>query len=713
MRPTNFLASALTLALTLLGNAGCGVLASPPAGPAPERAAVQLTEPEITAIAHLLRFEDHRSYDAEAFAGIVDGAGEEVRRRAATAAGRIGDAAAVPYLVHVLETDPSPAVRADAAFALGLLGDSSAEVVAALEAAVPEGWAPAEQAEAAIAVEVLAALGRIGGDRTRDLVHHALQSTRAPETSAQRKVAAEALLTVWKFGDGPGNVEAAAPFLDARDAGLRWRAAYALMRGLDPTALHHLLAHASDDDHRVRAYTARALSAAAADSAGVTEAALGHLFRAVRDPHPHVRVNAVRSLGGYGERAVVAIRDLLQDDDPGVAVAAAAALGEIGAPALAPLTAALADSTIPLPVRGALLEQAARISPDDALPVAERWAQGDPARRYMAARAAAVLPAAATLRLTRALVDDVDPRVAVAALTAAGSGDDAPGSDRATARRALLGALESDDVVRRAAAAQLLIDLVEPADADALLTAFRRSRADMDGDPARRGPARDAAVSTLGALDELADLGGSVSGVRTALADLFDDDPPSDRWVRRAAADLGRRWGTAPAPVAAEDLAFYQHIVRLYVARPLAGAVRPRAVIETPHGPITLELAAEEAPLTVHNFVTLARDGFFDRGVWHRVISNFVLQDGAPGGYGSGGPGWTIRDEINRLRYDRGVLGMALSGPDTGGSQWFITHSPQPHLDGGYTVFGRVVRGMDAADAVLQGDRIPSIRVLP
>jgi cyclophilin family peptidyl-prolyl cis-trans isomerase len=152
--------------------------------------------------------------------------------------------------------------------------------------------------------------------------------------------------------------------------------------------------------------------------------------------------------------------------------------------------------------------------------------------------------------------------------------------------------------------------------------------------------------------------------------------------------------------------------VRRYVAPILAGSPRPRVRIETGQGPITLELLADAAPLTVHNFLTLARDGFFDDGVWHRVVPNFVLQDGAPGGYPDGGPGWAIRDEINRYRYHRGVLGMALSGPDTGGSQWFITHSPQPHLDGTYTVFGRVVDGMDTADAVLQGEFIPAIRVV-
>jgi peptidyl-prolyl cis-trans isomerase B (cyclophilin B) len=136
-------------------------------------------------------------------------------------------------------------------------------------------------------------------------------------------------------------------------------------------------------------------------------------------------------------------------------------------------------------------------------------------------------------------------------------------------------------------------------------------------------------------------------------------------------------------------------------------------VIATRRGEIRVELLSEEAPLTVHNFMSLAAAGFYDGGVWHRVVPDFVIQDGAPMGDPSGGPGWTIRDEINRTRYDRGILGMALAGPDTGGSQWFITLSPQPHLDGGYTVFGRVIAGAAVMDQVVQGEPVESVGIRP
>jgi peptidyl-prolyl cis-trans isomerase B (cyclophilin B) len=136
------------------------------------------------------------------------------------------------------------------------------------------------------------------------------------------------------------------------------------------------------------------------------------------------------------------------------------------------------------------------------------------------------------------------------------------------------------------------------------------------------------------------------------------------------------------------------------------------ARIVTSRGTLSLRLYPDDAPLTVHNFARLARQGYFDDKVWHRVVPDFVVQDGCPRGDGWGGPGYTIRCEINSLRYGAGALGMALSGKDTGGSQYFITHSPQPHLDGGYTVFGRLRDGWDVLQRLVPGDRIVSVRVI-
>jgi cyclophilin family peptidyl-prolyl cis-trans isomerase len=137
------------------------------------------------------------------------------------------------------------------------------------------------------------------------------------------------------------------------------------------------------------------------------------------------------------------------------------------------------------------------------------------------------------------------------------------------------------------------------------------------------------------------------------------------------------------------------------------------AEIATERGAFRMDLLAEDAPLTVESFRALAAKHFFDGMVIHRVVPDFVVQTGDPRGDGSGGPLFSIRDEINPARYTRGAVGMALSGADTGGSQWFVALSPQPHLDGGYTVFGRVLEGWDVLDRIEQDDRLVSVRVTP
>lgn len=138
-----------------------------------------------------------------------------------------------------------------------------------------------------------------------------------------------------------------------------------------------------------------------------------------------------------------------------------------------------------------------------------------------------------------------------------------------------------------------------------------------------------------------------------------------------------------------------------------------KAVFTTQKGTFTIVFNPEEAPLTVDNFVNLARRGYFNGAEVHRVVANFVMQDGDPTGTGSGGPGLSIRCEVNMLEYERGSVGMALSGKDTGGSQWFVTHSPQPHLDGGYTVFGHVNEtDMKVVDSIVRGDKILSVKII-
>jgi cyclophilin family peptidyl-prolyl cis-trans isomerase len=189
-------------------------------------------------------------------------------------------------------------------------------------------------------------------------------------------------------------------------------------------------------------------------------------------------------------------------------------------------------------------------------------------------------------------------------------------------------------------------------------------------------------------------LGDKDWAVRLRAAELLKGlDPSSDAFT-----------AIRPAPSLQPGIGYDRGVL-------ISPPVSTHVYIDTDKGTIEIELAVLDAPLTCETFVTLARKGFYDGLTFHRVVPDFVVQTGDPRGDGEGGPGFTIRDELNQRPYLRGIVGMALDWRDTGGSQFFITHSPQPSLDGRYTVFGRVVSGMEVVDRLAQWDIIKRIRV--
>ena len=135
------------------------------------------------------------------------------------------------------------------------------------------------------------------------------------------------------------------------------------------------------------------------------------------------------------------------------------------------------------------------------------------------------------------------------------------------------------------------------------------------------------------------------------------------------------------------------------------------ATIETDKGDITIDLFVKDAPKTVNNFVFLAREGFYDGVTFHRVIAGFMAQAGDPTGTGTGGPGYKFEDEFSNRAHSTGALSMANAGPNTNGSQFFITYSPQPHLDNRHSVFGKMTSDMSILESITQGDVIKTIKI--
>jgi len=211
----------------------------------------------------------------------------------------------------------------------------------------------------------------------------------------------------------------------------------------------------------------------------------------------------------------------------------------------------------------------------------------------------------------------------------------------------------------------------------------------------------EAALSIVGALEAL-----KSPDAATVLSEMLSH---ANAELRTKAAKAMKTLGATlpspmPRPVAAPNP------IDAHDAARLAG-LHPTATLRTSRGVVKMELLAAEAPGTVRNFIAIAKARRYRGVVFHRVVPNFVVQGGDPRGDGFGGPGWSIRCEYDPLHYDRGTVGMALAGKDTGGSQFFFTHSPQPHLDGRYTIFGRVTEGMEVVDVLQPFDVIEDVAI--
>jgi cyclophilin family peptidyl-prolyl cis-trans isomerase/HEAT repeat protein len=645
-------------------------------------AQVPADETTVGVLAALLAASDARRFDAAPIREALSHPNPSVRRQGALAAGRIGDAAGVDLLLPALN-DSSQYVQAAAAFALGLLKDARA--IPALMLSVREGQ-----------VEAVTAIARTGGDEGARALSEII-ATGSPDASSP--VIDQALLEAWRLGSR-APVSQLVRFAEASAAATRWRALYSLARLRAATAAPLLIRALADRDPQTRAVAARGITRALLDSARINpRGAVDALRPLLDDPDAQIRVNALRALASLRDSVVAGVvAPLVADRDIGVAVQAETTLGVIGgAVALEALRARLTNSVFAIR-RQAVIALAQADSAGGA--AAATALTGDADWRWRRVAAEAFGAARARDRLEAQLADP-DGRVVAEALQALQRIVPATPSDTALLRRAR-GLLTHADPAVRSVAADLVGRDPNVDDVDLLVAAYHRAEGDPFND------ARLSAVAALGAIAK-----SSSSGrLRVATRFIATVPRPDDYLVRRLAADTlpdtRDAWGPVAPIVTGRSTADYRDIARRWLW-PAMGGTNPHVIVETDRGTLDIELLAAEAPITVAAFIGLVERRYFDGTRWHRVVPNFVVQDGDPRGDGWGGPGFVLRDELNPIRYETGRVGMALSGPDTGGSQYFITHSAQPHLDGTYTIFGRVVSGAVVLNAIGQGDRIRSI----
>jgi cyclophilin family peptidyl-prolyl cis-trans isomerase/HEAT repeat protein len=647
--------------------------------PRPVADTPDLAVPDLDVRALLVLLVDRQQYEPLAVQKALQG-GPELREELADALGRIPDRQARSPLVGLL-LDDVPAVRRAAAFGLGELEDPEAKAPLLAAARDPD------RETGVLAVEAL-------GKLKVPVVEVAESLLPLPEEERWARL----LPPLFRFHE-EHSVQLAEHGLAVSDRELHARAAYALARDPFPQAVPLLRPLLADPDPRVRAWAARGLGivGSAEDVAALRplldDPELGPVVEALRSAKKLIDAKKGPAPADWAPRLAA----LITDPRPGVRVTALEAAGAW--PLGGPDTGALAE---------AVVQRAAA-------------ARGRESGVALIALAAGKHPRASELVQVAAAGQDVDVRARAA--EAAGllqasdllirlSADPAPAVKTAAAA-ARLALAETAADKGASVAGQLLADPDEGVrgvvfdwlgthpvlSGEALAKAFGTAIA---------GRNDELAVEALGALTARAK---AAPVEKDALVNLLGRATTSRNYVlrREAGAKLTELGRQAPplAPLETDrNLDDYKDIVRR--------TRRPRTVeLRTSKGSIRIRLACPQAPLTCLNFLQLAGQGYFNGLTFHRVVPNFVIQGGDPRGDGSGGPGYDIRDEINRLRYVRGAVGMALSGPDTGGSQFFLALTELPHLDGGYTIFGQVTAGDAVLEQIEGGDRIESVAEIP
>jgi cyclophilin family peptidyl-prolyl cis-trans isomerase/HEAT repeat protein len=639
----------------------------------------------------VLAAEDARDFQPDLFRRALVAPDSLVRRTAVLGAGRIGDLRATELVVPLL-SDPDTTVRVAAAFALGLLRDT-----AAIQPLV-ERLTGLPAVDAPTAAEAVTALAKIGGPASGEFFAGVLGSkvvlSQDDPTPAFQRVLAES----WRHGaDAP--VTGLLPFMDDTAAGSRLRAVYSLGRLHAPEAANRLLLVLRDQEAYIRSLAARALTRGYVESAKLAPSTVAKLLlRATDDPSAQVRVAALRSLETYKDSMLTPkLVPMLDDALAGVPVQAAEALGELGGAEAAKGLARAALGKGGFALRRTALVALAHVDRTAFEQAAARWrASADWSDRAAAAEGSAV----AGPGQSRGFLADRDGRVVAAGLQTWSDRVEGPDASLLAAARPLLA---HRDAAVRSVAADVVARAADPGDLPALVRMYQATG--RDSFP-------EAALSALNAILAIR-RSGPAAEARVDREFLQGSARPGDylirRWAEEKWPEAAARWGPSRPIATGRSLQDYRDLVRRYLVAPDSVA-RPHVLIDTEgRGPIEIELLGPDAPLTVDNFLRLVDRRFFDRNRWHRVVPTFVVQDGDPRGDGFGSPGGAIRDEINPNRYEAPVLGMALSGPDTGMSQWFINLSAQPHLDGTYTVFGKVVNGTVTLPRISQGDVIRTI----
>ncbi len=668
---------------------------------------------ELSDMAMVLKLEDTRATAAEIGRFVDPGHDAEVRRRALVALGASGDAAACDLLL--VYADHADEALASAALAglgrlwfpkTGATKDESPDdrAIDLLVSMMSDSYrfraAKGAERLRAVAARSLARIGN--AEQTAALIPMMRRASVSGADGAfieQSKAALEGL-----FRAKPAGARVAAEeSLAHADPGVRLHAALALGRIGDRAALPALEKVLSDGDRAVRVEAARAIGRLGGPSSPTLPA--GMLYS-------EDGVEIAGGLSAYGksnagvpiDRATQLLQTAVENADATpVHLAVLDALGRRSDPPAVDLLAAQIKRGGVFRLRAIRALGMAQAADELLALPADVWSLDHlTASEYVMALAACEV-GPTTKKLSDLLDDPVRPRILsadergfVALVHAASIARAKTFEDR------LRDYLTDERELVRAVAADAAAKNANSADLEALVASLRMSREPKSS---------DAAVATIDALAEVAKKLEGADFARKRIADEIEPFVTDPRALVRAhAAALvrqisGRRIDTAfhhvASPLTDDD---YERI-----ARKLGGTTK--LSVKTARGAFAIECPNAAAPITTYRIARLADRGYYRDQIVHRVEPNFVAQSGDPLGSGWGGTGEAIRDEFGRLPFAEMTVGLATAGPDTGESQWFVTHTATPHLDGAYTAFGRVTSGGETVLKLVPGDRVSEITV--
>ena len=622
----------------------------------------------------ILLAEDGRTAGAPVFARATTSHDPAIRARAAVALGRILAPEGIDPL-RTLAKDADSSVRRAAIFAMGQYGfdaDGAAGREAELLASLQPALEDPDEILRAVAIE---AVGKLALEKAPAIVIPALKD----KSSMVRGMAAVASFRwrhVIRLRQPDVKPEVPETLLKALveaasdpDPGVRWRATWALGRFGDPRPVAALFAkNITKDSHPwTRLYALVLLTRAKLKEYAPAAA------EAQKDPVSLVRQAAVRALEAL-EQPGLLDKSLVSDPSHHVREAYADALAADG-----PELEALSSDASPT-VRAAALLARVRMRREGAMPDLEAAVEGgDPVLRVAAFKGLEDLKTERALELILQARGNADEDVRAAALVPLAKLQD----EKSFA--SILEGLKAKGLAERGTAIESLGSRTDPGMIAAAIECYRNS---LDREWVEM---RESIVDALAARPP--------DATTPFLLDVVRTDPAPSVRKRAVAALRTRHVADLPTIAAAPSSRTPYYSYRM--------TSDPTVILETTKGTIEIECFAREAPIHVANFVGLVERGVYDGLKWHRVVPNFVIQGGDPLGNGWGDAGWSVRAEINDIPFGRGTVGMPRSsGFDTGGCQIFITHLPTPHLDGLYTVFGRVVRGLEVVDSIEVGDRI-------